>query len=49
MGVAHEKTSLKHQPHVFLMTMRQYWLGKTKPRQQIDLKRFQQVAIDFFT
>ena len=33
LGVAHEKTLTKNQPPFPLTTMRQYWLGKTKPKQ----------------
>ena len=33
LGMAHEKISPKNQRHFSLMTMRQYWLGKTKPKQ----------------
>ena len=36
VGVAHEKTSPKNQPQIFLTTMRQYWLGKTKPNKLSD-------------
>ena len=32
VGVAHKITSPKTQPQFPLMTMRQYWLGKTKPK-----------------
>ena len=47
--MAHEITSPKNQPQVSLMTVRQYWLGKTKQtRFQMDPKRFQQVATKFF-
>ena len=31
--MAHEITSPKNQPQFSLTTMRQYWLGKTKPKQ----------------
>ena len=31
--MAHKITSPKNQPQFPLMTMRQYWLGKTKPKQ----------------
>ena len=31
--MAHDITSPKNQPQFFLMTMRQYRLGKTKPKQ----------------
>ena len=44
--MAHEITSPKNQPQVFLMTMRQYWLGKTKPKQG-NPKCFQQVDTEF--
>ena len=33
VGVAHEITPPKNQPQSSLMMMRQYWLGKTKPKQ----------------
>ena len=33
VGVAHKIISPKNQPQISLMTMRQYWLGKTKPKQ----------------
>ena len=33
VGVAHEIISPKNQPQFSQMTMRQYWLGKTKPKQ----------------
>ena len=33
VGMAHVKTSPKSQPQFSLTTMRQYWLGKTKPKQ----------------
>ena len=33
VGVAHEITSLKKQPQFTLTMTRQYWLGKTKPKQ----------------
>ena len=34
VGVAHEMTSPKNQPQYFqMMMMRQYWLGKTQPKQ----------------
>ena len=32
VGMAHEITSPKKQPQFPLMTMRHYWLGKTKPK-----------------
>ena len=31
MGVAHENTP-KNQPHFSLTTLKQFWLGKTKPK-----------------
>ena len=31
--MAHETASPKIQPQFSLMMMRQYWLGKTKPKQ----------------
>ena len=31
--MAHEIISPKNQPQFSLITMRQYWLGKTKPKQ----------------
>ena len=33
VGVAHRIISPKNQPQFSLMTMRQYWLGKTNPKQ----------------
>ena len=37
MGVAHERISPKNHPHFSLMTMRQYWLGKTiSPNKSLD-------------
>ena len=33
VGVAYRLTSPKNQPQFSLMTMRQYWLGKTKLKQ----------------
>ena len=33
VGVAHEKTSPKKQPHFSLTMMKQHWLDKTKPKQ----------------
>ena len=33
VGVAHEITSPKNQLQFSLMTMRQYWLSKAKPKQ----------------
>ena len=49
LGVAHEKTSPKNQLHVSLTTMRQYWLGKTKPKQAFRLTRnVVQVAMEFY-
>ena len=48
VGVAHEVKSPKNKPQFFQMTMGQYWLGKTKPKQaQIDHKYFQKVAMKF--
>ena len=32
IGVAHEKPSPKNQPYASLTMMKQYWLGKTKPK-----------------
>ena len=43
--MAHEITSPKKQPQFSQMTIRHYWLGKTKPKQ--DPKLFQQVAMEF--
>ena len=36
VGVAHGKTS-KIQPQISLTMMKQYWLGKTKPKQAFRL------------
>ena len=33
VGVAHELISCKKQPQFPLKTIRQYWLGETKPKQ----------------
>jgi len=33
VGVAHKVKSLEKQPQFSQMTMGQYWLGKTKPKQ----------------
>ena len=33
VGVVHEITSPKNQPQFSLIPIRQYWLGKTKPKQ----------------
>ena len=33
VGVAHKITSPENQPQFSLMMTRQYWLGKTKPKQ----------------
>ena len=35
--MAHEIISPKKQPQFLLMTMRQYWLGKTKPKKAFRL------------
>ena len=35
VGVAHNKNVMKNQLKFTLATMRQYWLGKTKPKQEI--------------
>ena len=35
VGVAHKKNAMKNQLKFTLATMRQYWLGKTKPKQEI--------------
>ena len=37
VGVAHEIISPKKQPQFPLTTMRQYWLGKIKPKQAFRL------------
>ena len=49
VGVAHEIISLKKQPKLPLMMMRQYWLGKAKSKQAFrsTLKYFQKVATEF--
>ena len=39
VGVAHKIISPKNQPQFSQMTMRQYRLGKTKPKQAIKLTR----------
>ena len=33
VGMAHKKHHPKSQPQLSLTTMKQYWLGKTKPKQ----------------
>ena len=33
VGMAHKIKSLEKQPQFSLTTIRQYWLGKTKPKQ----------------
>jgi len=45
VGVHHEEKPAK----IPYITMRQHWLGNTKPKKsfQIDLKRFQKVATEF--
>ena len=35
--MAHEITSPQNQPQFSLTMMRQYWLGKTKPKQDFKL------------
>ena len=35
--MAHEKASPKNQPHFSQTTMRQYWLGRTNPKQAFRL------------
>ena len=37
--MAHEIILPKNQPQFSLTTMRQYWLGKTKPKQTFRLTR----------
>ena len=37
VGVAHKIISPKKQPQFPLMTIRQYWLGETKPKQAFRL------------
>ena len=39
VGVAHKITSPKNQPQFSQMTMKQYWLGKTKPKQVLRSTR----------
>ena len=39
VGMAHKIISPKRQPQFPLTTMRQYWLGKTKPKQVLRLTR----------
>ena len=39
VGMVHEISSPKNQPHFSLTTRRQYWLGKTKPKQAFRLTR----------
>ena len=45
--MAHKLISPKNQPQFFRTTIRQYWLGKTKPK-EVFPKHFQQVATEFF-
>ena len=48
VGVVHEITSPKKQPQFSLTTMRQYWLGKTNPKQAFrSTRNLQQVATEF--
>ena len=37
--MVNEKTSPENQSHFSLMTMRQYWFGKTKPKQAFKSTR----------
>jgi len=39
VGVAHKVKSPEIQPQFFQMTMGQYWLGKTKPKQAFKSTR----------
>ena len=39
LGMAHEKASPENQPQFSLTMTRQYWLGKTKPKQAFRLTR----------
>ena len=39
VGVAHKIISPKNQTQISQITMRQYWLGKTKPKQAFRLTR----------
>jgi len=39
VGVAHKVKSPENQPQISQMTMGQYWLGKTKPKQAFRLTR----------
>jgi len=39
VGMANEVKSSENQPQVSQMTMGQYWLGKTKPKQAFRLTR----------
>ena len=50
VGVAHKITSPKKQPQFPLMTMRQHWLGKTKPKQAFRLigNAFNKLLQNFF-
>ena len=49
VGVVHKITSPKNQPQFSPTTMRQYWLGKPKPKQAFRSTRnaFNQVAMEF--
>jgi len=44
--VAHEVKSPKNQPQLSQMTMGQYWLGKTKPKQVSDPPEI--LSMEFF-
>ena len=49
VGMAHEIIPPKKQPQFPLTMMRQYWLGKTKPKQAFRLTRnaFSKLLQDF--
>ena len=49
IGVVHEITSPRNQLQVSLTTMRQYWLGKTKPKQAFRSTRnaFKKLLLNF--
>ena len=50
VGVAHEITSPKNQPQFSQTMMRQYWLGKTKPKQAFKSTQntFKKLLWNFF-
>ena len=49
IGVAHAVKSHKNQPQFSQVTMRQYWLGKTKPKQTFRSAQNAFFGVDFFS